>query len=58
MIKIVLGFMLVFAGFFVGIQAFRNLSGKEKWALTKLIAYSILCAVLTTAALIDFYITF
>jgi len=58
MIKIVLGFMLVFAGFFVGIQAFRSLSGREKWQLTKLIAYSIMCAVLTTAALIGFYITF
>jgi hypothetical protein len=58
MIKIVLGFLIVFASFFVGIQAFRNLSGKEKWALTKLVAYSILCAVLTTAALIGFYITF
>jgi hypothetical protein len=58
MIKIVLGFMLVFASFFVGIQAFRDLTKKEKWALTKLITYSILCAVLTTAALIGFYITF
>jgi hypothetical protein len=58
MIKIVLGFLLVFAAFFVGINAVRSMTGKEKWQLTKLIGYSILCAVLTTAALIGFYITF
>jgi hypothetical protein len=48
----------VFAAFFVGINAVRSMTGKEKWALTKLIAYSIICAVLTTLALIGFYITF
>ncbi len=58
MIKIVLGFLLVFAAFFVGINTVRSMTGKEKWALTKLIAYSIICAVLTTLALIGFYIIF
>jgi divalent metal cation (Fe/Co/Zn/Cd) transporter len=58
MIKIILGFLIVFAGFFVGIQAFRNLSGLEKWQLTKIVIYSIICAVLTTLALVGFYITF
>ena len=58
MIKIILGFVLVFVGIFVGIAAFRSLTGREKWQLTKLIAYSIMCAVLTTVALVGFYITF
>jgi hypothetical protein len=58
MIKIVLGFLLVFAAFFVGINVVRSMSGKQKWALTKLIAYSIICAVLTTAALIGFVLVF
>jgi hypothetical protein len=58
MIKIILGFLLVFAAFFVGINIVRSMTGKEKWALTKLAAYSIICAVLTTAALVSFYITF
>jgi hypothetical protein len=57
-IKIILGFMLLFAGFFGGIQAFRSLNGKEKWALTKLIAYSIMCAVLATATLTIFVLLF
>jgi len=58
MIKIVLGFLLVFAGFFVGIQAVRDLTGRERWQLTKLIGYSIMCAVLTTAALVGFVLLF
>lgn len=51
MIRFILIFLLVFGSFFFGLQAWRNLSGKEKWALTKYAAYSILCAVLTTALL-------
>jgi hypothetical protein len=51
MIRLILAFMLVFGFFFFGLQAWRNLSGMEKWALTKYAGYSILCAVLTTALL-------
>jgi hypothetical protein len=58
MIKIVLGFLLVFAAFFFGINTVRTMTGKEKWALTKIITYSTICAVLTTAALIGFVLTF
>jgi hypothetical protein len=58
MIKIILGFLLVFAAFFIGIKTVREMTGKEKWALTKLIAYSIICAVLTTVTLIVFVLTF
>jgi hypothetical protein len=58
MIKIVLGFVLMFVAFFVGIQAVRGLTGREKWQLTKLIGYSIMCAVLTTVALVGFVLLF
>jgi hypothetical protein len=58
MFKIVLGFLFVFCLFFFGIQAARSLSGKECWALTKLVAYSIICAVLTLTALIGFVLIF
>jgi len=58
MIKIVLGFLLVFTAFFIGIQAVRGLTGRERWQLTKLIGYSIMCAVLTTAALVGFVLLF
>jgi hypothetical protein len=58
MIKIVVGFVLVFAAFFVGIQAVQGLTGRERWQLTKLIGYSIMCAVLTTAALVGVVLLF
>ena len=56
--KIILSFLFVFGLFFFGIHAFRETTGKQRWALTKLVGYSILCAVLTTAALIIFVILF
>jgi hypothetical protein len=45
MIKALQAFAILFAIFFFGIQAFRALSGKEKWEIAKLLTYSILCAV-------------
>lgn len=58
MIKIIPVFLLIFCVFFFGIQAFRKLSGREQWALTKYLAYSILCAVLTTICLVTIVILF
>ena len=47
MIKIILAFLVVFGVCYFGIKGYRNLSGKDKWALTKLLGYSILVASLT-----------
>ena len=58
MFKIILAFLFVFGLFFFGIKTVREMTGKDRWALTKLIAYSIICAVLTTAALIGFVLIF
>ena len=58
MSKIVISFLIVFVLFFFGILVLREMSGKERWALTKLVAYSILCTVLTTTALTFFVILF
>jgi hypothetical protein len=58
MIKIILAFLFVFGVFFFGILAVRDMTGKERWALTKLVSYSIICAVLTTAALVTFVLLF
>ena len=44
MAKIVIAFLIVFAIFYFGIQGYRDLSGKDKWALAKLVGYSLLCA--------------
>jgi hypothetical protein len=58
MFKIILSFLFIFGLFFFGINALRDMTGKERWALTKLVSYSIICAVLTTAALITFVLLF
>jgi hypothetical protein len=42
--KIILGFLFIFILFYVGIDTFRKLSGKEKLDLTKSLFYSIMCA--------------
>ena len=44
MVKIILGFLAVFFSFYIGIDVFRQLTGKEKWVLTKTLLYSIMCA--------------
>ena len=58
MFRIILAFLAVFGMFYFGIDAVRNMTGKEKWSLTKTILYSIMCAVLTILLLALFVITF
>lgn len=58
MIKMLFIFGLLFAGFYMGIQALRTLQEKEVWGLTKMIVYSILCSLLTIAVLISIVVVF
>lgn len=58
MIRILLAFFVVFGFYYFGITAFRSLTGKEKWELTKLVIYSIICTVLTIITLTIFVLTF
>ena len=58
MIRIILAFLFVFGLFYFGIDAFRQMTGREKWDLTKLVSYSVMCAVLTVVALVLFVIAF
>ncbi len=58
MIKILLAFIVVFGLFFLGIKAVREMTDKERWSLTKTLTYSIICAVLTLAALAGFVLIF
>lgn len=44
MIRMILAFGIAFAICYFGIAGFRNLTGKDQWALTKLLGYSIICA--------------
>ena len=58
MIKIILAFLFVFFVFYFGIKGYRDLSGKDKWALTKLLGYSILCALTAIVLLVLVVILF
>lgn len=51
MIRFLLAFLAIFGLFYFSINAFRHLTGREKWDLTKLVTYSIMCAVLTIITL-------
>jgi len=46
MIRLWLAFAVLAALIHFGITAWRNLNGKERWTLTKSIAYSILVSLL------------
>ena len=58
MIKVLLFFVLIFVLFFLGIKTLRNLTGKDALALTKIVGYSIICAVLTVSVLISIVVIF
>jgi hypothetical protein len=58
MIKMLLAFLIAFGIFYIGIPSYRNLSGKEKWDLTKLFFFSIMCALLAIVLLVIFVVLF
>jgi len=58
MIRMILAFIIVFLIFFFGIKLFTQLSGKEKLVLTKLFAYSLVCAIISTVFLISIVVLF
>lgn len=58
MIKVLLFFVLIFGLFFLGIKTLRNVTGKEALALTKILGYSIVCALLTVSVLISIVVIF
>jgi hypothetical protein len=57
-LKILLAFLVAFAIFYFGIAGFRNLTGKDQWALVKLLSYSFACAILAIGFLVALVIIF
>jgi hypothetical protein len=51
MIRLWLAFAVFAALIHFGITAWRNLNGKERWTLTKSIAYSIIVSLLAVLAM-------
>ena len=58
MIRVLLAFIVIFSMFFFGIKAVREMTGKEIWTMTKLLTYSLFCAILTIATLISIVVIF
>lgn len=58
MIRIIIAFLFIFGMFYFGIDAFRHMTGREKWDLTKTVTYSIICTVLTVITLSIIVIAF
>lgn len=58
MIRVFLAFIVVFGLFHFGIQAWRDATGLEKWALVKSLTYSLILAILTLVALTTIVILF
>lgn len=56
--KVVLFFLVLYFCFHFGIHAFRELTGRQKWDLTKIVLYSIMCSILSIIAMISFVYTF
>jgi hypothetical protein len=58
MIRVVFAFVVIFGLFFFGIKAVRDMTGKDLWSLTKLLTYSLICAMLTLVFLITLVVLF
>jgi hypothetical protein len=58
MSKMIVAFMFILFGFMVGIDIFRKMTKSEKISLTKLLAYSIVCAVLTMVVITSIVLIF
>jgi hypothetical protein len=57
-IKIILAFLFAFGICYFGIKGYRDLSGKDKWSLIKLLGYSAMCALIAIVLLVLIVILF
>jgi hypothetical protein len=51
MSRMILMWVLLSAAIGIGIWAFRQLSGKEQWQLTKLVGYATMCSLVAVVLL-------
>jgi hypothetical protein len=58
MIRVILAVIILAVIFWFGIEAFRKMTGKDKWALTKSLGYAIICSLLAIALLITIVVLF
>lgn len=58
MIRLWLLFAILFAVFYFAIPAFRNMKGKEKWAVVKTVLYSFFCSALALSVMVLLVVLF
>ena len=58
MIRLWLAFIIVAVLIHFGITAWRNMTGKERWTLTKSVAYSIIVSLLALVVMVGLVIAF
>lgn len=58
MIKMLMLFVALTVIFGITIAGWRRLNGQEQWRLTKLVAYSIMCMLLTVVVMVISVILF
>lgn len=58
MIKYLLFFAVLCVAIHLAITGWRSLTGKERWALTKSIGYSIIVGLLAVVVMVSIVITF
>ena len=58
MSKMILAFIMIFLFFTVGIKSFVDMSKSEKMSLTKWLAYSIVCSVVTVVVIAGIVLIF
>ena len=58
MIRLWLAFIIVAVLIHFGITAWRNMTGKERWTLTKSVVYSIIVASLALVVMVGIVIAF
>ena len=51
MIKMLLGFILLWVAVAAGIQHWRRLNHRSRWSLARAVSFGALCAVITSAIL-------
>lgn len=51
MIKMITMWLMLSAAIGIGIMAFRQMSGKEQWQLTKLVIYATMCSLVAVVLL-------
>ena len=58
MVRILFGFLLVWASISFGIRAWRELTKREKWETSKLVAFGFVTALLSSMFIAVFVILF